>query len=128
MILPYINDDEVSWCLIHSFGYAYSLYKVHCLPDHLSVYEFECLLSESNIIIIERFELAYHKQDDKPYFWIGNTLYIKGKFYAKLIEHENYKDMFYIQWNKRNKISNDFYNLSRAKDHCLNYAIKDRLI
>jgi hypothetical protein len=118
--------------------------KIHSLPHILSVSEFECALSECNILVIERFELAYQKAEsrtsspelvkkntsssERKHCWIGHKLFIKDKLYAELIEHETYKGMFYIRWIKGNKLSQDFYNLSRAKDHCINYAIKDGLI
>jgi hypothetical protein len=131
MILPYAieNKEPHASCLIYSFDYAYSMYKIHSLPHILSMPEFECALSECNILVIERFELAYFKaESERKHCWIGYKLLINDKLYAELTEHETYKGMFYIRWKKGNKLSQDFYNISRAKDHCINYAIKDGLI
>jgi hypothetical protein len=58
--------------------------------------------------------------------WKDNILRHRNMKYAEVIPHSKYPKMFYIRW-ANGDLSADFYNISRAKDHAVNYAIKEIL-
>jgi hypothetical protein len=58
--------------------------------------------------------------------WKGHCLYLKNKKYAELLEHSDYKNMYFIRWMS-GIISSDFYNISRAKYHAGCFAIHDTI-
>lgn len=44
----------------------------------------------------------------------------------KLVEHEKYKGMYYVQWPD-GSLSKDFYNRTWAKEHAVTIPEKERL-
>ncbi len=56
--------------------------------------------------------------------WKENKLYLKDKLVAEIVPFIAQEGMYRIKWPDGTK-SNDFYNLTRAKDNAVKIVIED---
>ena len=63
------------------------------------------------------------KHGRNEFKWVRNSLWFKDEYLLAVVPHETLKDMFWIKWPDGDK-SEDFYNISRAKDNAVTYGVR----
>lgn len=59
----------------------------------------------------------------KDFKWKKNELLFEDKIFMGVVQDKTYPNMYWIKYPDNMK-SLDFYNLTRAKDHCLTEAMQ----
>ena len=60
----------------------------------------------------------------KDLSWKGKNLIFQGKTITKIVSDKRYPEMYWIHWPDKSK-SQDFYNITRAKEHAMVISLKE---
>lgn len=65
--------------------------------------------------------MRHPKRED--FRWKGNDLLFEGKIFMGVFPNKDHKNMWHVEYPNM-FLSQDFYNKTRAKEHCINEAIE----